>query len=220
VDLQANTNNSAEGRGGVPPPDDAPLPSAYGSDTLRLMVRDPTRAHAYWDISIDRFNEAVGRGGGGSAFLRLIGVPTGYVLAEQAVWAAHGSHDFALPEADSSYLVELAIIRDYRWAVLARSNVIHAPPTTPRAPTTPAFVGGVSPRVGASPEAERVAVGRGLLGARASMGSEVLPRVGSELRLAERGSEARLVRREGVHIRACPCGEDSEFPAKRSGGTH
>jgi Domain of unknown function (DUF4912) len=196
-----------------PPPDDAPLPPAYGSDTLRLMVRDPRWAHAYWDISIDRFNEAVGRGGGGRAFLRLIGVPTGYVLVEQAVWAAHGSHDFALPEADRSYIVELAIIRDYRWAVLARSNVIHAPPTTPRAPTAPAFAGGVSPRVGASAQAERAAVGRGLLGAPASMGSEVWPRVGSELRLAERVSEARLVRREGVHVRASPCADDSEFPA-------
>jgi len=241
VDLQANANNSAGGGDG-PPPDDAPLPLAYGSDTLRLMVRDPTRAHAYWDMSIDRFKDAVGRGGGGRAFLRLIGVPTGYVLGEQAVWVAHGSHDFALPEADRSYMVELAVIRDYRWVVFARSNVIHAPPMTSRVPMGPAFVGGaqqpreavtenlelrptsdrdqvVSPDVRASQPAERAAVGRTLLGAPASIGSEVRPRVDSEVRVAQRGSEARLVRREGMYVRASRCDADGELPAERSGGT-
>jgi len=242
VDLQANANNSAGGGDG-PPRDDAPLPLAYGSDTLRLMVRDPTWAHAYWDMSIDRFNDAVGRGGGGGgrAFLRLIGVPTGYVLGEQAVWVAHGSHDFALPEADRSYMVELAVIRDYRWVVFARSNVIHAPPTTPRVPIGPAFVAGaqqpreavtenlelrptgdrdqlVSPDVRASPPADRAAVGRTLLGAPASIGSEVRPRVDSEGRAAQRGSEARLVRREGMYVRASRCDADGELPAERSGG--
>ncbi len=46
----------------------------------------------------------------------------------------------ALPEADSSYLVELAVMHNYQWVVLARSNVVHAPPTTARSASTPAFV--------------------------------------------------------------------------------
>ena len=114
-------------------------------------------------------------------------------------------------------------MRDYSWVVLARSNVVHAPPRTPKSATAPAFVsrahqlraltegrtlepaGGRSrvlpPRMGGSPQAARTAVGRSQAGAPASMGSEArLLRGGSEPRLAQLGSEARLVRREPVHI--------------------
>ena len=222
VDVEANANNSTGGSVAFPERDDAPLPRAYGSDSLELMVRDPTWAHAYWDISIDRFKDAVARGGGGRAFLRLIGVPTGHVLAEHAVWAERGSHGFALPAADRSYLVELAVIRDYRWDVITRSNVVRAPPNTPRAATAPAFVSRASQlpaaegvtlgpvgdsgqfvpsRMGGRPEGARTAVGGGRVGAPRSVGSEARLLPGdSELRVAGRGSEARLVRREGLHI--------------------
>src|ERR1039458_22012 len=111
---------------------DAPLPNAYGTDTLVFMVGDPRWAHAYWDISVARINDAVASLGGGRAFLRLIGVPTGYLLAEHEVWAERGSYGVALPEADHSYAAELAIVHDYRRVVLARSNVVQAPPSMPR----------------------------------------------------------------------------------------
>ena len=211
--------NSAPRGGDVLKRDDAPLPLSYGSDRLELMVRDPVWAHAYWEIGIDRIKDAGGR----QAFLRLIGVPTGHLLAEHAVCAERGSHDFALPEADSSYTVELAIMHDYSWVVLARSTVVHAPPRTPRPVTAPAFVGrahqlhaltegrtlegagaggGVlPPHMGASAQAARTAVGGSQVAAPASMGSEArLLRVDAESRLAQLGSEGRLVRREPVHI--------------------
>jgi hypothetical protein len=140
VDVEAQEDNSPGGSGDPFESDDAPLPLAYGSETLELMVRDPTWAHVYWDISIDRFNEAVGRGSRGRAFLRLIGAHTGHVLVEHAVWAERGSDDFALPEPDSSYVVELAVIRDYRWVVVARSSVVKAPAQTPRAAAPLTFV--------------------------------------------------------------------------------
>jgi hypothetical protein len=223
VNVEANEDNTVGGKGDVVERDDAPLPLAYGSDRLELMVRDPAWAHAYWDMSVDRFGDAVGRGGAGRAFLRLIGVPTGYLLGEHAVWAERGSHGFALPEADRSYMVELAVMRDYRWVVFARSNVVRAPPKRPRAAAAPSFVRRpqslhavaesgtprrvgdrgrvVPPRMGPSPHAAGTAVGQRRAAALESAGSEPRPvGVDSELRLAQRGSEARLVRREGVHI--------------------
>jgi hypothetical protein len=192
------------------------------------MVRDPTSAHAHWDLSSDRINVALGPYFGGRAFLRLIGVPGGYLLAEGAVPIARGSWDVALPEADRSYMVELAVMRNYRWVVLARSNVIHAPPKTPRV-ATPAVVsrapqprglaegdgreldsaGGhvdVAP-TDTAPHAGQAGGGPAGVGASAQMGSEARllgvdaeSRLASELRSAQRGSEARLTSRELPHI--------------------
>ncbi len=118
----------------------ARLPEAYGDDTLVLMVRDPKGAHAYWEMSVARVNEALASLGGGKAFLQLFGVPSGYLLAEQEVWAERGSYDVALPEADHSYVAELAILDHYRRVVLARSNVVDAPPNMPRRGAGPVFV--------------------------------------------------------------------------------
>ena len=188
-------NQSAGRRTDIVEPDDAsdaPLPNAYGTDTLVLMVRDPTWAHAYWDIRVARINDAVGSLGGGKAFLRLIGVPTGYLLAEHEVWADKGSYDVPLPEADHSYAAELAIVHDYRKIVLARSNVVQAPPSTPRPAGGPAFV--------SRPE-QRRALGLGLtLESRGGASSVLLPlniggasiAQGSEARLLGSGSERRL----------------------------
>jgi hypothetical protein len=193
------------------------------------MVRDPTSAHAYWDLSSDRIDAAVGPHDGGRALLRLIGVPSGNLLGEYAVPIARGSQDVALPEADSSYMVELAVVHNYLWVVLARSNVIHAPPKTPRVAITPAVVSRAQQRrvvaEGHDRELERAggrvvaaltetvprvaqpAGGPASVGAAAQMGSETRLRgVGSELRLAselrtaQRGSEARLTAREPAHI--------------------
>jgi len=199
--------------------DDAPLPFGYGSDRLELMVRDPTSAHAYWDLSSDRIIGALGPDFGGRAFLRLIGVPSGYLLAEYAVPIAHGSQDVTLPEADSGYMVELAVMRDYQWVVLARSNVIQAPPETPRVvssaqqPRVPAegldreFDSGRGDVVGAPAERAPRVGQAGRVGGFVQMGSEVRLvgvdsefELASELRSAQGGSEARLVRREPAHM--------------------
>jgi len=224
VDGEANAH-TVVGGGNPDGPVEASLPLGYGGDTLELMVRDPTSAHAYWDLSVDRINAAVGPHDRRKAFLRLIGVPTGYLLAEYAVPAERGSQAVALPEADSSYEVELAVTHNYQWVVLARSNVIHAPPTTARVASTPAFVSraqqlrllaesrGVErdraagdlvaePTRGASRIAQG-AGGRAHVGAPAHVGSEArlfpaaseLP-LASELRFARAGSEARLAQRE------------------------
>jgi len=229
VDFEANGTTSDRGGSVFPEPDDAPLPLGYGSDRLVLMVRDPTSAHAYWDLSNDRINAAIGPHEGGRAFLRLIGVPSGYLLAEYAVTIARGSQDVALPEADSSYMVELGVMRNYQWVVLARSNVIHAPPKTPKVATTPAVVSRPKqPRVAAerherelerasgrivvtpaerAPHVAQAAGGPASVGASVEMGSEARLvgvdsgfELASEVRSAYRGSEARLVRREPAHV--------------------
>jgi hypothetical protein len=156
------------------------------------MARDPTWAHAYWDISVARINDAVSSLGGGKAFLRLIGVPTGYLLAEHEVWAERGSYDVALPEADRSYAVELAIVHYGRRVVLARSNIIQAPPSMPRPADGSAFV--------SRPE-QRRALELGLtLESSGGESSALLPMnigrpsitQGSEARLLGFGSERRL----------------------------
>ena len=116
------------------------LPLSYGTDTLVFTARDPTRAQAQWDISCARIRDAVGSLGGGRAILRLIGVPTGHLLAEHEVSAARGSYGVPLPEPDHAYAAELAIVRNYRKVILARSNVVEAPPNTPRAAAQPVFV--------------------------------------------------------------------------------
>jgi hypothetical protein len=223
MNVEPTENTSAPGGGDVLERDDAPLPLAYGSDRLELMVRDPMWAHAYWELSSDRIKDAVDSPGGRKAFLRLIGVTTGHVLAEHPLQAARGSHDFALQGPNSSYLVELAVRRDYRLVVLARSNVVHAPPRAPRSATaSPAFVsraqqlraltegrtleliggGGrvLPPRVGEGPQAAPTAVGRSQVRPPASMESDPRLPVDSEPRLAQLGSEARLIRREPQYI--------------------
>jgi len=229
VDVEANGTTSDRGGSAFYQPDDAPLPLGYGSDTLELMVRDPTSAHAYWDLSNDRINVAVGPDDRGRAFLRLIGVPSGYLLAEDAVPIARGSQDVALPEADSCYMVELAVVRNYQWVIPARSNVLHAPPKTPKVATTPAVVSGPQqPRVAAerhereleraggrivvvraerAPHVAQAAGGQASVVGSVETGSEArLPgvesefRLGSELRSVQGGSEARLTRREPAHM--------------------
>jgi Domain of unknown function (DUF4912) len=199
--------------------DDTPLPLGYGRDRLVLMVRDPASAHAYWDLSSDRVVGAVGPHFGGRAFLRLIGVPSGYLLAEHAVPIARGSQDVALPDADSGYMVELAVMRDYQWVVLARSNVIHAPPRTPRVMSRAQeprglaegrdreFDSGRGPVVGAPTERAPHVGPAGRVGGSVQVGSEARLvgvdsefGLASELRSAQGGSEARLVRREPAHM--------------------
>jgi hypothetical protein len=149
VDVDASAENLATGNGDVLRANDAAFPLAYGSDTLELMVRDPTWAHAYWDMSVERLDAAVGPFGRAEGFLRLIGVPTGHLLDEHVVWARRGSLGLALPRADSSYMVELAIMRDdFRWVILARSGVVHAPPTVPRVATSAGVALGPAGEVG------------------------------------------------------------------------
>jgi hypothetical protein len=164
---------------------DAPLPNAYGTDTLVFMVGDPTWAHAYWDISVARINDAVASLGGGRAFLRLIGVPTGYLLAEHEVWAERGSYGVALPEADHSYAAELAIVHDYRRVVLARSNVVQAPPSMPRHAGGPIFV--------SRPE-QRRALELGLILESCGGESSALLPLNIGIAPITQGSEARLLR--------------------------
>jgi hypothetical protein len=225
VDVETPANQAAPGKADCVEPDDAsdaPLPLAYGSNRLVFIVRDPTWAQAYWDTGVARINDAVGSLGGGKAFLRLLGVPTGYLLAEDEVCAERGSHGVALPEADRSYAAELAIVHYGRSVVLARSTAVQAPRIMPRPAAGPAFV---------SRAQQRCALAHGLTlasetddtpdgvptwtagpsgGTRTtpppilvvspdSMGSEArLLRAGTELRLPVIGSEGRLVRRDTV----------------------
>jgi hypothetical protein len=202
VDLEAPADQSMAERAHHSEPDhasDDALPSAYGTDWLVLMVRDPTRAHAYWDISVARVSGAVGSLGGGKAFLRLIGFPTGLLLAEYEVSAESGRQDITLPEADRSYVAEIALLHYGRKAILARSEVVHAPASVPAPGSAPTFVSRAQQR-------SALASGLGLgdlpalapsgwtasLGLAHSLFSGVSPiSMGSETRLSPFGSWSR-----------------------------
>ncbi len=202
MDLEAPADQSTADRAqhsGLEPASDDPLPSAYGSDWLVLMVRDPTWAHAYWDISVARVSGALGSLGGGKAFLRLIGFPAGLLLAEYEVSAERGRQDITLPEADRSYVAELALVHYGRKAILARSEVVHAPASVPPPRSAPTFVSRAEQR-------RALASGLGLgglpalapsgwtapLGLARSLLSGVSPiSMGSEARLSPFGSWSR-----------------------------
>ncbi len=173
---------------------DAPATTGDSTDRLVLMVRDPTSAFVYWDISLARTQEAFTSLGGGKAFLRLIELPTEHLLAEQEVAAERGSASIRLPEADRSYAAELVVTHHYTKVVLARSNPIQSPPTTPRAGAGPVIV---------SRDEQRRAMELGLaLDSRGVEPSAPLPHdiagapnaQGSEARLSASGSEQRLAK--------------------------
>jgi len=195
-------------------PDDAgraPLPLRYNTNLLVLMARDPNSAHAYWDIDLARISDSLAILEGGKALLRLFDAATGESLAEHETSAEHGRYDLALPWAARAYVADLALVNDGRAVVLARSNIIHAPPDAPNADRRPAaavFVeradqsralaaGGMlsstpSARPGALPEQPIGLATYGAVPARTRMPR---PGLASEARLAgigsERGSEDR-----------------------------
>ncbi|MGO9977161.1 MAG: DUF4912 domain-containing protein [Solirubrobacteraceae bacterium] len=203
--------DSAADRGGPEDASTSSLPLAYGRDRIVLMVRDPSWAQVYWDISFARIKEAFGLLGGGRAFLRLLRLPANYLLSELEVWAERGSYGVALPEAERSYAAELAIQNDDRSVVLARSNVVETPATTPRPAEAPAYVSLAEQRYalehGLSLSRTKLARAdevpqwvAGPLGGNGSISSSVWftarDSTGSEGRLASGGSELRLSARE------------------------
>jgi hypothetical protein len=200
VDEGRSADQSAAGEARLPGSGDvsgAPLPLAYGGDSLVLMVRDPTWSHAYWDMSIERVEAAKASLGGGTAFLRLISVPDRLLLAEYEVAPERGEHGIPLPEPGRSYVAELALIHYGRKAVLARSNVAQGPPRVPTATSAPVFVSRAQQR-------EALATGLTLellgelqqlspaqwAGLRAALGAVGAP--AALVRHASTGSEARL----------------------------
>jgi len=142
LDLNASADQSVGGNAHrfVPDEESDALPFAYGTDWLVLMVCDPWWAHAYWDLDAARVGRAIESLGGGTAFLRLLGVPDGVLLAEYQVSPQRGDYRVALPEAGRRYRAELAMLHYGRKALLARSDVVHAPPIVPAPASAPVFV--------------------------------------------------------------------------------
>ncbi len=188
-----------------------PLPSGYGKNRVTLMVRDPRCAYAYWEIDSDRIRTANARIGGGSAFLRLVDPSNGRAFAHFEIRAERGQHWMELPRPDRAYRADLALVGEGGSVVLARSNVVHAPPEQPRPFGSPVFVGrseqqdalrqgqslsyrGAANRQGLSsyPYWSTATPSMWLLWPGASEAR--LFGIGSELRLTGVGSEGRLLR--------------------------
>jgi len=173
------------------------------------MLRDPTWAYVYWDMSVARVSDAVGVLGGGRAFLRLFGVPTAQLVAEHEVSAERGEYGVALPESGRSYVAELALVHNDREAVLARSDVIQPPSSVSRPTLAPAFVsraeqlgalanGLTLARTGAVPHPAATLAPTGMVSF-GSMGSEArLSRFGSEQHVAVSGSAGGLAQGQGL----------------------
>ena len=195
--------------------DQTSLPASYGDNRLILMARDPTSAHAYWEINVDRINKAATFLGGGKAFLRLVEPSTERILAEYETRAGHGRYWMPLPRAGRAYRADLAMVQNGRAVVLGQSNIVHAPPDERTALAAPVFVGRAErrsalrqrltlpTRTGVASNTARI----GMAGVyrpstmlrninsflRSGSGSEArLFGIGSEARLFRIGSEGRL----------------------------
>jgi hypothetical protein len=108
------------------PPAAAAAPKRFGIDRVVLLIRNPERAFAYWEISADRLASA---GATESvAELRLVDADSGDVVARAPVAAAQGRHYFDVPDASRTYVAELVLCAaDAQDKLLSRSSRAASP---------------------------------------------------------------------------------------------
>src|SRR5690349_16686749 len=96
------------------------LPKSYGTDKLVLMPRDPTWAHAYWDIADPQVSSA-SRWDGRKFMLSLFEARGKRLVAQQEIEFGRGSVDLPIPAPGLPYFAELSVQHDGRQTVLRRS---------------------------------------------------------------------------------------------------
>ncbi len=115
------------------------LPSEYGDTKITLLVQDPYWVHVYWEISHNK-REDLGllpRGEHGKQMVLRVYDVTG-VENEFNGLNANSFFDvyvndytnnwyINIPEYDRNYCVDLGIIVDGRFIVIARSNIVRVP---------------------------------------------------------------------------------------------
>lgn len=100
-----------------------------------LIARDPSWAHAYWEVDLARIHRVIALLGEVNAFIRLVDAETGQIVYSAETWAERARHYIRLPAADRAYRADLVMVAaDGREALIQRSNAIWAPPRSPRVP--------------------------------------------------------------------------------------
>ncbi len=121
------------------------IPDSYGLDTIRLMVRDPSWMHSYWDITKERYYQAL------SALQLRHEEEAATILRVYDVtgsrWGDNGSTDpdsanlffdifldhnarnwYIKVEPDCEYFVEIGLLSPHgAFVSMARSNVVKTP---------------------------------------------------------------------------------------------
>lgn len=114
---------------------DSSIPERYNETIVRLLVRDPAWAFAFWDIKDEERTalHAEDHGAGGPAFFLRVMEESG---KDARRCAEHfdipvGESDLQwyinLPQPDTRYRIDLCCRTGAKTRVLAKSNVVHTP---------------------------------------------------------------------------------------------
>lgn len=102
------------------------LPSAYGSNTLFLIARDPEWLFSYWDVEWSAWPAAAMLGGRFKVYLKLF-------ARDEELSATEIAHDapnwyLRAPRPDTEYRAQIGCYgADGKWRAIAESNVARTP---------------------------------------------------------------------------------------------
>jgi uncharacterized protein len=105
------------------------IESRYNETAIRVLVRDPTWAFAFWDVKDDDRDAYEATEEFGGFFLRIIegaGVE-GNEYFDVSVGRDDAQWYLNLPNQDARYRIDLCVRIEGRTKVLARSNVVRTP---------------------------------------------------------------------------------------------
>ena len=109
-------------------PDEYVLPDGYGKTLVTLLMRDPSWAFAYWDLSDRHAQEAEEGELGLRVYVRSADIPGDRAdYFDIPIRNADRKWYFNLPRTGREYYVELIVTTQSHVTVLCRSNSIHSP---------------------------------------------------------------------------------------------
>ena len=114
--------------------EDFPLPERYNDTRIVLMLRDPSWAFTYWDLSPADFSKVQEVEGPGELFLRVYSLPDGEITKKSyadffdiPLRIQDDSWYINLPVSGIRYCIDLMLKEYGREVILCRSNIIQAP---------------------------------------------------------------------------------------------
>lgn len=117
--------------------DKFPLPSNYSETYIRMILRDPLWAYAYWEVKESDLVHLNTEPAGGDLFLRVHELPgspgsngKGVDYFDIPVRASDASWYINLPKLGCAYRIELVCRRTGSEKVLCRSNSVTSPSET------------------------------------------------------------------------------------------
>lgn len=99
------------------------LPRSYGSNSVVLMAKDPTRLFAYWDLDIALHP-------GGPSYLRCYRAGENTIDSEIEIPFEARNWYLPVTESNRAYFVEIGYYRNEQWQALGASEHVLAPPAS------------------------------------------------------------------------------------------